>query len=216
MPTPAASASIHAWPCKLRKSIACAVWRRIRSKNCSLPAAATANDSSKRSSRSAKSLQTSRTTRMPLAISGKTSSPCKPSCQRGLFGERSLFAKTLRRALSAEQIAKYDEVRAERRRFRYRASIEAAVATLENTIALRHEQREVLIELIEERTQPPDAFGQNEFQFVMYRLSRMPLTRDESRLDDRQWRMLERQLQGHRSLKQFLIQQGMLAKDGED
>jgi hypothetical protein len=142
--------------------------------------------------------------------------PLQTKLAGGLFGDRSLFAKTLRRALSNEQIAKYDAVREERRQFRYRASIEAAVASLENSIALRDEQREIITKLLLERSQPPDAFGQNEFQFVLYRLSRLSMTKEESRLDERQWKALQQQLQGYRNMKQFLVQQGMLAKEGDE
>jgi hypothetical protein len=142
--------------------------------------------------------------------------PLQTKLAGGLFGDRSLFAKTLRRTLSAEQIAKYDVVREERRRFRYRASIECAMVSLENTIALCDEQRQLITKLLLERSQPPDAFGQNEFQFVMYRLSRLSMTQEETRLDERQWKALQQQLQGYRNMKQFLVQQGMLAKEGDE
>ena len=44
--------------------------------------------------------------------------PLQMKMQRGLFNDSSFFAKTIRKSLTPDQLAKYDEVTKERRRFR--------------------------------------------------------------------------------------------------
>lgn len=141
--------------------------------------------------------------------------PLQTKLATGLFGDRSLFAKTLHKTLAPEQVVKYDAIQEERKRFRYRAAIEVAIITLESTVPLRHDQREGLIKLLVDETQPPDAFGQQDQQYVLYALATVPKEQVKSLLDDRQWKLLEPQLNGHRNMKQFLMQNGVIALDDQ-
>ena len=134
----------------------------------------------------------------------------------GLFGEKSLFAKTLRKSLSADQFAKYAEVQEERHRFRYRSAVEVALLSLENSVALRGAQHEALVKLLLDKTPPPLVFGQQSQQYVMYQLAVLPAAEVKSLLDERQWTLLSRQLNNHRGIKQFLIDNGVIAKEGDD
>jgi hypothetical protein len=140
--------------------------------------------------------------------------PLQAKLATGLFGDRSLFAKTLHKTLAPEQVAKYDAIQEERRGFRYRAAIEVSLVTLENTVPLSSDQRERLIKIMIDETQPPDAFGQQDQQYVMYALANVPKEHVKSLLDERQWKLLEPQLNGHRNMKQFLVQNGVIAIDG--
>jgi hypothetical protein len=131
----------------------------------------------------------------------------------GLFGDKSFYAKTLRKTLNAEQVEKYQAVLDERRRFRYRASIEVAMATLESSVALRNEQREALVHILIDKTQPPIAFGPSQYDYylVMYRLTSL---KDVKPLfDERQWKLMQQQFNQYRGWKQMLIQNGVIGAD---
>ena len=128
----------------------------------------------------------------------------------GLFGETSLFAKMLRKTLTDEQQAKYRSVVEERRRFRYRATIEVSLITLGNTLALRHEQHEALLKLLIEETQPPHVFGQFDNYLVLYRLANLPAPKLKGLFDERQWKLLQPQLNQGRNLEAHLAQNGVI------
>jgi hypothetical protein len=134
----------------------------------------------------------------------------------GMFGDATMFGKTLRKTLSDEQLAKYDAVVRERRQYRYRASIEVALAMLENTVALRSAQHDAIVDLLVTETQPPDAYGQQDYYYVFYRLANLPEELLRPLMDDRQWDLLGPQLNQYRNMMQFLVQQGMIARDEGD
>jgi hypothetical protein len=142
--------------------------------------------------------------------------PLQQKLARGLFGETSLFTKTLRKTLSAEQVVKYKASMDERHRYRHRAMVEAALATLENSVPLRHEQHQALAGLIVEKSRLPQASGQYNHYVVMYQISKLPEKEVQSLLDDRQQKLLAQQLDQFRGMAQMLIQNGILPKDAVD
>ena len=70
------------------------------------------------------------------------------SFHHGLFGDASLFRKTLRHTIDEEQAARYAAVDQERRAYRHRASIELAVAMIEQALPLTDEQRRTFVDLV--------------------------------------------------------------------
>lgn len=137
-------------------------------------------------------------------------SPLQQKQAAGLFGESSIYAKTLRKTLTDEQQAKYRIVVEERRRFRYRATIEVSLTSLGNTVALRHDQHEALLKLLVEETQPPYLFGQYDNHLVMYRLAQLPVNKVKPLLDERQWKLLQQQFNQARGLEAHLVQSGII------
>ncbi len=137
-------------------------------------------------------------------------SPLQQKQAAGLFGDSSFFAKTVRNTLTREQHAKYQVVLDDRRRFRYQAAAEVALHTLSNSIALSHDQHEAIFKLIIEETQPPLTFGQYDQYFVFYSLAKLPNAKLKPLLDDRQWKLLQPQLQQGRAMEANLMQQGMI------
>ncbi len=137
-------------------------------------------------------------------------SPLQQKQSAGLFGEASLFGKSLRKTLTDEQQAQYRVVVEERRKFRYRATIEASLITLSNTVVLRAEQHNALLKLLVEETQPPHIFGQYDNYFVLYRLANLPVKKIKPLLDDRQWKLMQPQLQQGRGLEMHLAQTGVI------
>ncbi len=134
----------------------------------------------------------------------------------GLFGDTSFFAKTVRKSLTEEQIQKYDVVVNERRKFRYRASLEVVVTNLASTVPLRHTQHEAIVKLLLDETQPPPTFGQYDQYFVMYQLEKLAEPKIKPLLDEHQWKLLEVQIQQYKGMEQFLIQNGMIPKEDEE
>jgi hypothetical protein len=137
-------------------------------------------------------------------------SPLQQKQAAGLFGETSMFAKTVRKTLTDEQQAKYRTVVESRRRFRYRATIEVSLISLGNTVALRHDQHEALLKLMVEETQPPHIFGQYDNYVVMYEMSKLPPQKLKGLLDERQWKLLQQQFNQARGLEAHLIQNGII------
>lgn len=142
--------------------------------------------------------------------------PVQQKLSNGLFGETSLFAKTLRKTLTPEQVVKYKANMDERHRYRHRAMVASALATLENSVPLRHEQHEALVKLIVEKSQLPQASGQYNHYVVMYQISKLPENEVQALLDDRQQKLLARHLEQFRGMAQMLIQNGILPKDARD
>jgi len=131
---------------------------------------------------------------------------------RGLTGPGSLLTKIIPSTLTPEQAVHYDAVISERRKFRYRASIGVALHTLEGTVPLKHEQREVIQKLLLDLP-APQAFGQYDHYLIMYRLAGLPPERIQPLLDARQWTALKRQLDNYRGMREFLIEQGLLSRE---
>lgn len=137
--------------------------------------------------------------------------PLQQKFQSGLFSDRSFFGKVLGKTLSSEQQKKFEQVQLERRRFHYLASIEAALTTLEDTVALAPDQHEAAARMLAE-SPPPLRSGQYDTYVVMSRLRRLPKEKLIKLLDARQRTLLE----GDRNLNdidQFLVQQGYLSKE---
>jgi hypothetical protein len=104
----------------------------------------------------------------------------------------------------------------ERRKFRYRASIEVAVTNLESTVPLRHTQHEAIVKLLLDETQPPPTFGQYDQYLVMHQLGKLAEPKLKPLLDERQWKLLEGQIQQYKGMEQFLIQNGLIPKEDDD
>lgn len=136
--------------------------------------------------------------------------PLQQKQQRGLFGDSSFFAKTVRNTLTREQQEKYQVVLDDRRRFRYQAAAEVALHNLSNTLGLHHEQHETIFKLLIEETQPPLTFGQYDQYYVYYSLAKLPDTKLKPLMDERQWKLLQPHLQQGRAMVANLMQQGMI------
>ena len=139
--------------------------------------------------------------------------PLQAKQARGLTGPDSLFGRTLKAMLTAEQANEYDTATGERRRFRYKAAIAAALHSLENTVALKDEQRAALTKLLLELP-PPRVFGQYDQHLVNYRLASLPMAELKPLFDDRQWQNLQQPLNQGRAMQGQLVQQGYL--DGDE
>ncbi|HET6424466.1 MAG TPA: hypothetical protein VFG20_12330 [Planctomycetaceae bacterium] len=142
--------------------------------------------------------------------------PLQRQVSVGLHGETSLFYKSLQRTLTEEQLRRYREVQDERRKYRYRASIEVVLTNLENSVPLKHAQHAALVKLILEETSTPIAFGQYDQYLIMHQLSKLGEAKVKPLLDERQWTQMKLQFDQARGMEPFLIQQGLLPKDAAE
>jgi len=140
--------------------------------------------------------------------------PLQQKQTAGLFGESSIFAKTLSKTLTDDQRNKYRGLVDERRMFRYRAMIEVSLINMDETVALRRDQHEALTKLMLEQTKPPLAFGQYDSHYVMYAMAKIPSQKIQPLLDATQWKQLQQQIQQSRGMEGFLAQNGVIDSKG--
>ena len=96
----------------------------------------------------------------------------------------------------------------ERRKFRYEAKIELVLSNLENSISLRAEQRQRLVKLLLDETEPPKKFGQYDFYVVLFQAGKLGEAKLRPILDDAQWQSLKKVLDQYRGMERFLKSQG--------
>jgi hypothetical protein len=131
----------------------------------------------------------------------------------GLFGDGSIFCKTVRKTLHDSQWSEFNKVEQERRLYRYRATIELMVSMLESGLPLLDEQRQAFIALLLEETRPPPRAGQYDYYVVMLKTSRIPEEKLKPLFDDVQWKILQTQLQQARGMEQWLKESGYVDVD---
>lgn len=118
-------------------------------------------------------------------------SPLRIKMNTGMFDQDSLVYKVLHNTLEPEQLTSYQSYCLERRRFQYRASVAMVVASLENGIPLREQQRQAFIGLILDETAPPRTFGKYDYQVVLYKAAHLPEEELKAIFDDGQWRAMQ-------------------------
>ena len=142
--------------------------------------------------------------------------PLQMTINTGLFDDGSLFSKSLRKTLTADQAVRYEQNQRDRRAFRYRAKVDLAVAMLENAMPLRDEQRLQFTRLLMEETKPPRKSGQYDYYVIMWQASRLPEGKLKPLFDNAQWKVLSQQFTQMRGMEQFLKQNGGLALEDDD
>jgi hypothetical protein len=140
--------------------------------------------------------------------------PLQVAFNAGLFGEGSLFAKTLVKTLDADQSRRYETALRERRQFHYRSRVDLVVATLGNAVGLSTDQRRRFTKLYLDETRPPKSFGRNDYQAVLLQAANLPEEKLKPIFNDTQWRVLSRYFAQVRGMEQFLRTNGYVP-DGE-
>jgi hypothetical protein len=125
----------------------------------------------------------------------------------------SLLIKVIPKTLTSEQQREYEAVAAERRRFRYEASIGVSLHQLEEAVALTEKQREELTTLLLAMPAPRHT-GQYETYVILCRLEMMPNEKLEPLFTADQWKSLRLTLDQYRNVRQSWIEAGIL--DAED
>lgn len=119
--------------------------------------------------------------------------PLQLRFQEGLFGPGSLYRKTIRSVLDADQLARYETMQHDRDLRHYRATIKGVVALLEQKVPFTIEQRNKLIELTLEKTEPPLNYGQsyNRLYVVLAQMAEIPEEDLKPLFLDNEWAVLQ-------------------------
>lgn len=133
----------------------------------------------------------------------------------GLFGNESLFRKTLRRTLPAEALARYEQLERERRALRYRAKVEWLVAMLDNGLAMTDKQRQGITRLLLVETRPPIRSGDMDHYVILSQMSLLPEEMLRPWFNDSQWKAIQVQFTEVKNLEKYLNQQGFLTLDDQ-
>jgi hypothetical protein len=108
-----------------------------------------------------------------------------------LFGDDSLFSKTLAGTLELDQVAEREKAFRERNVVRHRAAVKSAVKTLQTNLGMNDEQATRLAELLFKEARPPRKFGNApDVALVLFQASRIPEERIRPIFDDAQWRIM--------------------------
>jgi hypothetical protein len=118
-----------------------------------------------------------------------------------LFGENSLFAKTLRRTLTPTQLYARDQTA-------YRARVEWMASLLDKALGLTPDQHRRLASLIVEETPPLGRYGTFDYDAMMLQVSRLPPDRIRPILDEAQFRRLVDRFEQARRLESVLVGEG--------
>ncbi len=137
--------------------------------------------------------------------------PMQIEIQAGLFGDDSIFHKSIKKVLTDEQAARYGALLSERAVERRRATVELFVAHLDKALGLSADQRTRLVGLFLNDVPAPLKMGQSDYWYFMFQMSK----REESTLrpifDAPQWRLLSRQFPQARGMEQWLKNSGVIA-----
>ena len=103
-----------------------------------------------------------------------------------LFGEGSLFAKTLKTTVTKEQSSRYEMAALTR----HRTTLQWVLGTWDQTLALNSEQHRRLESLLIRETRPPKRFGEEDYFGVLFQISRLPETTLKPLFSEDQWAKL--------------------------
>jgi hypothetical protein len=142
--------------------------------------------------------------------------PLQVELNTGLFGDDSLYAKTIRRTLSPDQTAQFESVSRERKSFRFRATVDWFVVHLDKGLGLTDLQRQQFVELLVNEAQPPRKFGPGDYWYLLLQTARLPEPKLKPIFDAPQWRLLSRQFAQARGMEAWLKTNGVLGDDGKD
>lgn len=132
----------------------------------------------------------------------------------GLHGRYSLFEKMLPGILSESQLQAYTAEEKARRVRHFRAKVEATVQILDQRVPMTDAQRKKFIELTVTKTEPPLAFGQNDFYLILWRMSQIPEADLRPVFDEEEWKVLNVQLDQVRGMRQWVEQmEGKIEED---
>lgn len=139
-------------------------------------------------------------------------SPVKQRFALGLHERGSLFHKTVRTTLTAEQLQRLEQLEQQRARRHYQAQVAAALVVFDQQVPLTIAQRNRLTELLLTEPPPPRIAGNryDQYYYVFYRMSRLPEPELKRIFDDGEWKVVRHIFDRFRGLeRQFeLWEQG--------
>jgi hypothetical protein len=128
----------------------------------------------------------------------------------GFPGTESIFAKTLKSTLTAEQRASYERNLQEL----YRSRVEWMVFNIHHNLRLSHDQHQRFVAMIVSETRPLERYGKYDLLALLYVASTLPEDKIKPIFNDSQWRLLRREFDHVQRQEQFLIAEGYLPRKG--
>ena len=138
--------------------------------------------------------------------------PLQIELNNGLFGDESIFAKTVKNTLGADQVRRHEDLMRRRVEERRRATIELFVVQIDKALGLSEPERGRLVELLFSETPAPKKYGQADYWYLMYQMTRLPESKVKAILDEPQWRLLNRQFTQARGMEPWLKSNGLIAQ----
>jgi hypothetical protein len=135
--------------------------------------------------------------------------PLQTALNVGIFGDESMFAKTVKKTLTSEQATMLAGQAQQRNKNRYVITVDWFITHVDKGLGMTAEQRRRLSELLKE-TPPPRRFGSSDYYYLMYRAGQIAEDRLKPIFDDVQWRLLSMQLNQARGMQQWLKNNGMI------
>jgi hypothetical protein len=129
--------------------------------------------------------------------------------QRNYFDDDSLFSKTLKRMLTPEQRARYED---RDRVASYATRVHWVLMPLRRELGLSRRQHLQLLELIAKETRPLEKYGELDEDAILLQASRIPEARLRPIFDEAQWRRLGERFDRARLMENLLIEGGYLAR----
>ncbi len=142
--------------------------------------------------------------------------PLQVELNTGLFGNGSIYRKTIPKTLDGDQISQYQSVLRERKLVRHKATIEWFVVHLDRGLGLSDDQRQQFVELLVSESRPPKKFGQGDYWYMMLQTAHVPESRLKPLLDVPQWRLLNRQFAQARGMEPWLKSNGVIPDDEKE
>jgi hypothetical protein len=136
-----------------------------------------------------------------------------------LFADGSLFEKTLRKTLTAEQFARYETIDQKRRAFQHRAGVHMTVLRLSTALGLSDDQWKGLEQLLLKQTHPAQIIGEPYpaayFNIVYRQMRQIPEEKLKPLLEPWQWRTLQKKLANGPGFGPLLEQNGIFLDTDE-
>ncbi|SIO58141.1 hypothetical protein SAMN05444166_5575 [Singulisphaera sp. GP187] len=142
--------------------------------------------------------------------------PLQQALQRGLFGDGSLFAKTVKKSLDDGQAVAFDALNAQRRQFQRQARLGRLLVTLDHSVGLDQDQRQRLTKLIVEETRSPIRPSSYDLYCVLIQLAQLPEDRIKPIFHDSQWLAIHQLLAQSKAYKQIMRREGVLPGESPD
>jgi hypothetical protein len=136
--------------------------------------------------------------------------PLQVEINAGLFGDDSIYAKTIRRTLTADQTSRFEGLVHDRQLSRYRSTVDWFVTHLDKGLGLTNLQRRQFVDLLVTEGRPPKKFGQGDYWYLMLQTARVPESKIKPIFDAPQWRLLSRQFMQAKGMEPWLKTNGIL------
>jgi hypothetical protein len=131
-----------------------------------------------------------------------------------LYANDSLFAKTLARVLTAEQLARHEQIERERAEFRHRTGVELTVLRMSTALGLCDDQRRRLEQLLLKETRPGRSpnrlYPTTCFNIVIVQMAHLPAERLKPVFEPWQWQALKRKLENALRFEEALARNGVV------